>query len=108
MTGVIWQARAWTQTRPSEPAGPLRVAVVVTRLEGGAGVLAVRGARAMDPGACQPVTIVTGTRDWLLEAAGASGLEVIVEPSLRAAITPGAATCCALRRLEMMFARAEL
>ena len=79
---------------------PLRVAVVVTRLEGGAGVLAVRGARAMDPGACQPV-IVTGTRDWLLDA-GASGLEVIVEPSLRAAITPRS-DLLALRRLEMMF-----
>ena len=79
---------------------PLRVAVVVTRLEGGAGVLAVRGARAMDPGACQPV-IVTGTRDWLLDA-GASGLEVIVEPSLRAAVTPRS-DLLALRRLEMMF-----
>ena len=33
--------------------GPLRVATVITRLEGGAGVLALRGALALDPAACQ-------------------------------------------------------
>jgi glycosyltransferase involved in cell wall biosynthesis len=76
---------------------PLRVAIVITRLEGGAGVLALRGAQAMDPGAFQP-TIVTGSGDRLLDAS-ASGLEVILEPSLRSPIAPRR-DLLALRRLE--------
>jgi glycosyltransferase involved in cell wall biosynthesis len=66
---------------------PLRVATVVARLEGGAGVLALRGAKVMDPDEFE-LTIVTGSGDRLLEEATAAGLEVIIEPSLRAPISP--------------------
>ena len=67
--------------------GPLRVAVVIARLEGGAGVLALRGAAALDPEAFA-VTIITGSGGRLREEAVAKGLEVIIEPSLRAPIAP--------------------
>jgi glycosyltransferase involved in cell wall biosynthesis len=63
------------------------VAVVITRLEGGAGVLALRGARVIDPGLFE-VTIITGSGGRLLDAAKADGMETIVEPSLRAPIAP--------------------
>jgi len=55
-------------------AGPLAVATVIARLEGGAGVLALRGALAMDPQTCR-VTIITGQGDQLIaaEAQGFSG-----------------------------------
>ncbi len=66
---------------------PARVAAVITRLEGGAGQHALRGARAMDP-ARYAMTIITGHGELLAEAE-AAGLEVIVEPSLRAPIAPG-------------------
>ncbi len=72
------------------PAGRrVRVASVITRLEGGAGVLAFRGAKAVDPADFE-LTIVTGSGSGsrLLDAAAAAGLEVVVEPSLRAPITP--------------------
>jgi Glycosyltransferase Family 4 len=62
---------------------PLRVATVITRLEGGAGQHALRGARAMDPAAFT-MTIIAGSGDELVAEAVAAGLEVIVEPSLRA------------------------
>ena len=75
---------------------PLRVATLITRLEGGAGVLALRGAKALDPGAYQ-VTIVTGSGDRLL-AEAASGLEVVMEPSLRTPVDPRG-DLIALRRL---------
>jgi glycosyltransferase involved in cell wall biosynthesis len=80
------------QLRPGPPAAggsgrPLRVAAVITRLEGGAGVLALRGAMAMDPDAFE-LTIVTGSGDRLLDTAAAAGLEIIVEPSLCATIDP--------------------
>ena len=39
---------------------PLRVATLITRLEGGAGVLALRGAKALDPDDFR-VTIITGS-----------------------------------------------
>jgi len=68
-------------------SGPLRVATVITRLEGGAGVLALRGAQALDPREFQ-VTIITGSGDHLLDQAVAAGLEVIVEPALRTPIDP--------------------
>jgi glycosyltransferase involved in cell wall biosynthesis len=80
---------------------PVRVATVITRLEGGAGVLALRGALAIDSGAIRP-TIVTGSGGRLADAAAAAGLEVIVEPALRAPIVP-ASDLRALRRLEKMF-----
>ena len=66
---------------------PVRVATVITRLDGGAGQHALRGARAMDP-AGYAMTIITG-RGGLVAEAEAAGLEVIVEPSLRAPIAPG-------------------
>lgn len=66
---------------------PLRVATLITRLEGGAGVLALRGAKALDPDEFQ-VTIITGSGNHLLDQAAAAGLEVIVEPALRTPINP--------------------
>jgi glycosyltransferase involved in cell wall biosynthesis len=83
-------------TRP-----PVRVATVITRLEGGAGVLALRGARALDPEVAVPV-IVTGQGDRLLDDAAAAGLEVLVEPSLREVIAPRS-DLLALGRLEQLF-----
>jgi glycosyltransferase involved in cell wall biosynthesis len=60
---------------------------VIARLEGGAGVLALRGAEALDPQAFE-VTIITGSGGRLREEAASQGLEVIIEPSLRAPIAP--------------------
>ncbi len=84
----------------SDPAGPVRVAVAITRLEGGAGILALRGAAALDPAAFA-VTIITGSGAPLIARARAAGLEVVVEPSLRAPIGP-AADLAALRRLTAL------
>ena len=67
--------------------GPLRVVTLITRLEGGAGVLTLRGAVALDPGRFR-VAIVTGRGSQLLDQATAAGLEVIVEPALRTPIDP--------------------
>ncbi len=96
-------AAAWPAA--GGPAGfarrPLRVATVITRLEGGAGVLALRGALAMDPDRCQQ-TIVTGSGGALLDAAAAAGLEVLIEPALRVPVRPGA-DLRAVRQLETMF-----
>ena len=89
-------ARTGGQAGRSEVAGPvngdggsraLRVATVITRLEGGAGVLALRGAQVLDPEVVTP-TIVTGSGGRLLEEAVASGIEVLVEPLLREVIAP--------------------
>ncbi len=66
---------------------PLRVATVITRLEGGAGILALRGLLALDPSRFQPV-LVTGSGDRHLDQARAAGLEVITEPALRTPIAP--------------------
>jgi glycosyltransferase involved in cell wall biosynthesis len=63
------------------------VATIITRLEGGAGVLTLRGAKALDPSEFQ-VTIITGSGNYLLDQAAAAGLEVIVEPALRTPIDP--------------------
>jgi glycosyltransferase involved in cell wall biosynthesis len=84
------------------PARPLRVATVIARLEGGAGVLALRGALALNSRSCQ-MTIITGQGGQLIEAARAAGLEVVVEPSLRAPIRP-ASDLRALARLQALFA----
>ena len=67
--------------------GPLRVVTLITRLEGGAGVLTLRGAMALDPGRFR-VTIVTGSGNHLLDQAAGAGLEVIMEPALRTPIDP--------------------
>lgn len=84
------------------PAEPLRVATVIARLEGGAGVLALRGALALNSRSCR-MTIITGSGGPLITAARAAGLEVVVEPSLRAPIRP-ASDLRALARLEALFA----
>jgi len=83
---------------------PVRVATVITRLDGGAGQHALRGARAMDP-AGYAMTIITG-RGELVAEAEAAGLEVIVEPSLRAPIAPGS-DLRALARLTALLRRRD-
>jgi glycosyltransferase involved in cell wall biosynthesis len=50
------------------------------------------------------MTIITGTGDQLIAAALAAGLEVVIEPSLRAQLRP-AADLRALARLEALFTR---
>ena len=62
-------------------ARPLRVATLITRLEGGAGVLALRGATVLDPADVQ-VTIITGEFDQaalhgLLERIRLLGLDLV-------------------------------
>jgi glycosyltransferase involved in cell wall biosynthesis len=80
----------------------IRVATVITRLEGGAGQHALRGALIMDPAACE-MMIITGSGDpLLLERAAAGGLEVLIEPALRAPIAPGT-DLGALVRLRRLF-----
>jgi len=65
-----------------------RIAVLITRLEGGAGILALRGAMALDPAAFR-LTLVTGRGSpRLLDQARAAGLRVVIEPSLRPEIDP--------------------
>jgi len=88
-----------------EPANvaPIRVATVITRLEGGAGALAVHGAVAMDPAAVH-MTIITGSGDALADQARAAGVEVIVEPWLQRPINPRS-DLAATARLAALFAR---
>ena len=76
---------------------PLRIATVITRLEGGAGVLALRGAKALDPDEFQ-VTIITGSGSQLLDEAATAGLDVIIEPALRTRIDPRIGRRCRGRR----------
>ena len=82
---------------------PLRVATVIARLEGGAGLLAWRGIQALDRQLFQP-TVVTGSGEQLIEVAEDAGVEVIVEPLLRPAIAPRS-DLQALRRLELLLRR---
>jgi glycosyltransferase involved in cell wall biosynthesis len=82
---------------------PLRVATVITRLEGGAGVLTLRGAMSLDPREFQ-ATIITGSGDRLLDQAAAAGLEVIIEPGLRTPIDPRS-DLSALRALHTLFGK---
>src|SRR5260370_6505096 len=86
---------------PGAAPDALRIATVITRLEGGAGQQAVRGARAMNSDAFQ-MTIITGSGGRLLDEAAQAGLEVIIEPSLRAPIDPRN-DLRALRRLGSLF-----
>jgi len=80
----------------------VRVATVITRLEGGAGQHALRGALIMDPAGYE-MTIITGSGDpLLLDRAAAGGLEVLIEPALRAPIAPGR-DLRALVRLRKLF-----
>ncbi|GHF42923.1 glycosyltransferase family 4 protein [Streptomyces griseosporeus] len=79
------------------------VAVVVTRFEAGAGVVALRGALGLDPAAFRP-TIVTGRGERLLGVAREAGIEVVVEPALVSPVSP-ADDVRALHRLTRLFAR---
>ncbi len=67
---------------------PLRVAIVIARLEGGAGLLALRGAQVLDRARYTP-TIIAGSGQPLMTEAARSGIEVIVEPDLKRPIDPG-------------------
>jgi glycosyltransferase involved in cell wall biosynthesis len=88
-----------SRQRRGQAAGTeaLRVATIITRLEGGAGMHALRGARAMDSDAFR-MTIITGSGGRLLDEAAQAGLEVIIEPALRMPIDPRS-DLRALRRL---------
>ncbi len=82
---------------------PLQVVNLITRLEGGAGLLTLRGAKALDPERFR-VTIVTGSGSHLLDQAAAAGLEVIMEPALRTPIDPRS-DLQALRALRTLLRR---
>jgi glycosyltransferase involved in cell wall biosynthesis len=100
MTGSRARAR-WHDRAGRVSSLPLRVATVITRLEGGAGALALRGAQALDPALVRP-TIVTGSGGRLLDEAAASGIEVLVEPMLREVIAPRS-DLLAIGLLESLF-----
>jgi len=89
------------------------VAVVITRLQAGAGGVALRGAQALDPeryevtivaGGCGAGTDSDGSGDSLLTRATASGLTVVSVPELVSPISPGNDRR-ALRRLTEILAR---
>jgi glycosyltransferase involved in cell wall biosynthesis len=90
-----------------------QVAVVITRLQAGAGGVALRGALALDPERYE-VTIVTGgcgagadsdgSGDGMLARATAAGLTVLSVPELVSPISPGNDRR-ALRRLAELMAR---
>ncbi|HUC24071.1 MAG TPA: glycosyltransferase [Streptosporangiaceae bacterium] len=63
------------------------VATVITRLEGGAGVMALRGVLGLDRSAFEPL-IITGSGGRLTELASAHGVEIVVDPVLKATIDP--------------------
>jgi glycosyltransferase involved in cell wall biosynthesis len=90
---------------PSTPVRPLRVATVIARLEGGAGQLALRGAELVSRGAVT-VTIIAGSGQRLIEDAASAGLEVIVEPRLRAPIAL-VDDLLALRHTQELFAERQ-
>jgi glycosyltransferase involved in cell wall biosynthesis len=90
----------------------LSVAVVITRLQAGAGGVALRGAQALDP-ECYEVTIIAGdcgggadsdgSGDGMLARATASGLNVVSVPELVSQISP-VDDRRALRRLTELLA----
>jgi glycosyltransferase involved in cell wall biosynthesis len=82
----------------------LRLATIITRLEGGAGMHTLRGVSALDRDAFERVIITGSGSDRLLEQSAAAGLQVILEPSLRAPIDPRS-DARALRRLRMLLRR---
>ncbi len=67
--------------------GRLHVATVVTRFQAGAGTVALRGAKALDPDRFR-VSIIAGGGDRLLHEAADAGFEVRLVPSLRSEIAP--------------------
>ena len=82
----------------------VRVATVITRLEGGAGQQALRGALSVDPASFE-MMIITGSGDpLLLGQAAAAGLEVLTEPALRSPIAPRS-DLRALARLRELLGR---
>lgn len=94
-----------SKTGPARPGGPpLRVATIITRLEGGAGLLALRGAVALDPGMFRLAIVAGSGSRRLLSEAEAAGLEVSVVPALRTPIDPVSDTL-ALRRLYALLRR---
>jgi glycosyltransferase involved in cell wall biosynthesis len=66
---------------------PLRVATVITRMQAGAGGVALRGALALDRRDYQ-VSVIAGSGDRLLGRAAAQGLTTLVVPSLVPQISP--------------------
>ena len=88
--------------QPLHP-GRIEVAQVVTRFIAGAGGVALRGALHLDPDKYH-VTIVTGEGGPLTQVAADAGMDVIVEPSLVAPLSPRD-DAVALRRLTALFRR---
>jgi len=80
----------------------LHVATVVTRFQAGAGTVALRGAKALDPDRFR-VSIIAGGGDRLLQEAADAGFEVRLVPCLRSAIAPRD-ELRALHRLTLMLA----
>ena len=97
MTGYL--TAPWLAGTPD--GAPVRVATVITRLEGGAGLLALRGAEAVQGPDVAPV-IVTGSAGRLRDAAADRGIKVIIEPMLREVIALRS-DLRAVRRLEQIF-----
>jgi glycosyltransferase involved in cell wall biosynthesis len=88
MSRIESERRGIESVLVASPREPVRVACVITRLEGGAGVLALRGAMALDPSDYR-VTIVSGPcAARLHDEARAAGIEVVIEPDLCPTISP--------------------
>jgi glycosyltransferase involved in cell wall biosynthesis len=66
---------------------PVEVVLVVTRFQAGAGVVALRGALALDQERYHH-TVIAGRGDHLLEQAADAGMDVIVRPELVPEIDP--------------------
>lgn len=81
--------------------GRIEVAQVVTRFIAGAGGVALRGVRHLDPDRYR-VTFVTGQGGPLADQAVAAGMEVVLEPSLVPDLSPRY-DALALRRLTRLF-----
>ncbi len=78
------------------------VVTIVTRFQAGAGAVALRGAKGLDPGRYR-VTVVAGSGDRLLDEADEAGFAVRLLPTLRPEIAP-AADLRALTRLSELLA----
>ncbi|HXW47695.1 MAG TPA: glycosyltransferase [Streptosporangiaceae bacterium] len=67
--------------------GPLRIATIITRLEGGSGQHALRGIRALDRSEFEPL-VITGSAGRLADQAADDGIAIRVTPWLRETIAP--------------------
>lgn len=94
-------ARAGSGPQATALTGRLRIATVIARLEGGAGLQALRGACALDPDSFE-VTLITGRGNHLLAAAGRAGVRTRLEPALRHELEP-VRDSQAVRRLTSFF-----